>query len=231
MPQLSTLLILMVPLTCVGQWDSLIDQRDQKVYRIAEIEGTVWMLENLDYVTGQSLGLNPDQRILYPERQGRWYHMEELEDVCPSGWQLPHAQDWVNYFEYLADKKDATLKIKSNKENVSIVNLEDIIDLFEKNNALNIETTGIFQGLNYIQPNLEEQGKQADYWIVDLPTGKTKEDGSQWSFKPVRLVHEGRSHIHLFNEFTNIHSHEHHLDPDDPGTMRRFMVRCIRSKK
>ena len=230
--RLFSFLALFYPFTCLGQLDSLIDQRDQKVYPVAEIKGTIWMLDNLDYVTEQSLGLSKDQKAFFPRIQGRWYHMHELENVCPAGWQLPHAQDWVDYFEYLSEQIDTSIKIKSYKENVSIHKFEDKIDLFEKNNALNIETTGIFQGLNYIQPNVEEQGKQADYWIVDLPSKKTKDESQEreLSFKPVRLLHKGRSHIHLYNKFTNIHSHEHHLDPSDQKTLRRFMVRCVRIK-
>jgi hypothetical protein len=66
----------------------------------------------------------------------------------------------------------------------------------------------------------------ADFWIQDL---RTKADGFEAdAYRPVKVVYPGTSHIHLFNEYTNIHSHEHNLNPEEKDKLRRFLVRCIK---
>ena len=145
--------------------------------------------------------------------------MNELDSVCPSSWRLPTASDWLAYFDFLAGVYNANPKIKPQKENISITGFSKDLNLFDSKSPLNIIPIGIYQGENFIYAP-----EMADYWIRDIPVkGKNgKEDYT------VKVSYPGTAHIHLFNDFTNIHSHEHHLNPDEPESLRRFLVRCIK---
>ena len=207
-----------------SQKNVLIDSRDNQEYRVTDILGKKWMLDNLNYFTDLSFDLSADLKEEHPNIKGRWYHMSEIESVCPKGWRLPDANDWIEYVEHLSNLKGASYKMKSHKESVSITKFHGKIDLFEKENPLDLIPAGIYQGLEFMSGGEEE----VDFWINDIVSKKQpNENEYNLKYQPVSRIYTGTSHVHLYYKFIQIHSHEHHLDLEDPSTMRRFLVRCV----
>lgn len=67
---------------------TFVDQRDEEVYNIVVIGKQTWMTENLRYASPNSEIKEGD-----PKNYGRYYHWEEAQEVCPSGWHLPTKED------------------------------------------------------------------------------------------------------------------------------------------
>jgi uncharacterized protein (TIGR02145 family) len=219
METLMTLVFIILSFTsdiCWAQVDTLTDLRDGKKYRIRAIGNTTWMIDNLDYEAEKSAGLTQDERDKFNQFDliGRYYHFETADSVCPNGWRLPNTQDWIGYFDFLVKESRRKVKLETielTEENYyfSFVNYEKKIDLFMKGNALHLNPTGrIEKGKFDFSPVF------ADYFTTD----------SKETFK-------GKSHIHIMNAYTTIHSHEHNLQPDKEEELRKFMVRCVRKEK
>ena len=204
------LIFLLSILPCYGQDDILIDVRDGKSYPVININGTIWMLDNLNLETALSTGLSQ----LYIDRynlRGRYYHMSELDSVCPTGWRLPDVQDWIDYYDFMVSTQysEVSLAIDSMTKPVhyTISNYSETIDLFANTNLLNLKATGRIEGNVQNIPN-----DYADYWTLD--------DNEEF---------KGRTHIHIMNPWTTIHSHKNHLRPKKVEELRKFMVRCVKT--
>ena len=213
---------------CFGQTETLVDTRDNRVYQTIEINGTVWMLNNLDFETRQSYEPTTEQKTTY-NIKGRYYHLSEIDSVCPVGWQLPDPDVWLRYFEYLAMQQESKVDIEFTGEvrNFTISGYKDKIDIYGKDNPLRLAPTGRFEGSNYNVPN-----DYSDYWTFDAPTYQTMKNKAHASEDHVHIMPgaiKGKTHIHIRpNHFTNIHTHDHHLKPNQEKKLRRFMVRCVK---
>lgn len=204
--------VLFFPFSCFAQIGTLTDLRDNKTYRTKVINNTTWMLDNLDYEANYSVGLTDEQKTQFKKfnLQGRYYHYINSDSVCPSGWRLPNTQDWIDYFEFLVSESPKKVKLKTTaieEENYyfSFLNYEKRLDLFREGNSLNLNPTGRIEGKKFNAPDV-----YADYFTTD----------SNETFK-------GKSHIHIMNIYTTIHSHEHNLQLDKEDELRKFMVRCV----
>ncbi len=224
------IIIITFPAFCFGQANTSLDARDNKSFETGIINGTTWMLNNLDFVTELSFGLTEDQKEKY-ELEGRYYHLSEIDSVCPVGWKLPDPDDWLGYFEYLSNNQTpaVTLEFTGESNHFAFSGYSDKIDLFAKDSPLNLAPTGRFEGTVFNLPNV-----YADYWTLDPPTYQTVSDKAHGGTNHVHImpvVARGKTHIHMrVDSFTNIHSHDHHLKPKQEKKLRRFMVRCVKTK-
>lgn len=178
------------------------------------------MLENLNLETSMSYGVPDTIRAVKPHFKARWYHMNEIDSVCPPGWRLPDLDDWIGYFDYLSGITGGEYQLKTISVEYRLTDFKQYFDLFENGNPLDIQGAGIYEGEEFLFAPAS-----ADYWIADL---KTRKESNQKTFKLIRKSYPGTAHIHLYNEFTHIHSHKFHLNPRRPDEIRRFMCRCIR---
>lgn len=213
---LIVIVVILFPIYCFAQIDTLTDLRDNKKYATKEINNTTWMLDNLDYQANFSVGLTERQKIDFKKfnLHGRYYHFVNADSVCPSGWRLPSTQDWVDYFNFLVKESQKKIKLETialEKENYyfSFLNYEKRLDLFKEGNPLKLNPTGRIEGGKFNDPDV-----YADYYTTD----------NKETFK-------GKSHIHIMNAYTTIHSHEHNFQLDKEDELRKFMIRCVKQKE
>ena len=100
-------------------YETIIDERDQKVYRIVKIGSQVWMAENLNYsdsVKTPSLEGNTlcyDSIAANCDLTGRLYNGNVANEVCPNGWHLPDTTEWNVLFDAIGGKATAGRVLKS----------------------------------------------------------------------------------------------------------------------
>ena len=227
MKGLATIYFVLVTLVCDGQ-SVLIDCRDSLSYRVIEIRGTLWMAENLVFNSKLSSPMSAEQKEKQPNLSGRFYHVNEIDSICPCDWNLPDTEDWINYFSYLSDSARQQTKLSFDKSHIAFHEYENHTDIFSDNhesNPLNLIPTGRWEGGQYYSPD-----NYADYWTLDPPNfGEGDRNARSGLVHVLPEVHEGRTHIHFRAKgFTNIHSHKHHLDAKKEKKLRKFMVRCVK---
>ena len=110
------------------------DKRDGKVYRIVEINGQVWMAENLNYAAKGSVcyGEGGKSILVYDEddnpsgtifsdtevqahcaKYGRLYDWNTAMTACPAGTHLPSDKEWTRMMEFIGGESKAGTKLKS----------------------------------------------------------------------------------------------------------------------
>lgn len=208
----------------------LTDCRDSLNYNVVDINGTLWMAENLIYESELSSQMSDEQRAKQPNLSGRFYHVNEIDSICPCEWELPDAEDWIDYFNYLSSTNpdNPQIKLAVDKSHIAFHAYENHTDIFSKsidNNPMNLVPTGRLEGSQYYLPE-----SYADYWTHDPPNfGEGERNDRPGLVHVLPEVYEGKTHIHLRkNGFSNIHSHKHHLDPKKEKQLRKFMVRCVK---
>lgn len=206
--------------------DVFVDPRDHQKYSVVRIRGNEWMAENLNFETPLSVSSEPQQEK-NPKLTGRYYHLEEICCVCPDGWRLPDLEDWLNYFSFMVKSVDslAPLKYMGDERSLGIGGYNEKVNLFADDNPLQLTGTGMVEGKKFINPE-----NIANYWTLDPPEWSHDLDHSkQDHIHVLPLVYDGKTHIHIRNNgFSNIHSHDHHLNPKNKKKLRKFMVRCVR---
>lgn len=137
------------------QLSTYLDSRDNTTYNTVSIDSRIWMTDNLNYITLQSQESTSVQQSKHT-LSGRYYHMDELDSICPSEWRIPDVDDWMSYFKYIATLvKRVELRITNIDDPVhyTIANYSDKIDLFAKGNLLNIAPTGRIESGNQNIPD------------------------------------------------------------------------------
>ena len=83
--------------------DSVVDERDGKVYKTLQFGNQLWMAKNMEYAVGNSL-IDGEARsatflglssTISTHRYdvGRRYYWNELQEACPDGWRVPSRND------------------------------------------------------------------------------------------------------------------------------------------
>lgn len=80
--------------------ETFTDTRDGQKYQIKKYGTQVWMVENLNYKTGNSFYLHNDSST-YAKDFGRLFPYNDALAACPSGWHLPSDAEWIELEVYL----------------------------------------------------------------------------------------------------------------------------------
>ena len=89
------------------------DSRDGQVYRIVEINGQIWMAENLNYAAEGSKCYKNKARNC--AKYGRLYNWETALTACPVGTHLPRYAEWTTLVDYASGDSTAGTKLKSSR--------------------------------------------------------------------------------------------------------------------
>ena len=203
--------------------ETLTDPRDGQEYQITHFNGLKWMIDDLNYFTELSYDLSEEENAKLKVRvpKARWYHLTEINSVCPEGWRLPTGDEWLAYLKSRLDENGMKYSEGTYKSDYSIwAKKKKQMDFYKDGNLLSLQVMGIFQGKRF-----DQYPGSSDYWIQDIPMRSELEKGSD--MRAVKLTYPNRSHVHLYPNRTNFHSHMHHLDENEPTEMRRFLVRCV----
>lgn len=85
-------------------YGELLDKRDNQVYRTLVISNHVWTAQNMNYEIVNEEGKSKNNWCYnddpeYCKKFGRLYNWEAAQKVCPEGWHLPTADEWLELIE------------------------------------------------------------------------------------------------------------------------------------
>ena len=86
--------------------NTIVDSRDNQIYKTININGIVWMAENLNYKSAQSFCFN---NIPNCKKDGRLYTWHNALHACPPGTRLPTVNDWETALGYSQFEESLTL--------------------------------------------------------------------------------------------------------------------------
>lgn len=88
---------------------TLIDPRDGQSYRIRSFGKLWWMIDNLNFDSGDSLYYRDiyigkgsycyNNNLENATKYGRLYDLSSAVDACPKGWRLPFIKEWIELNE------------------------------------------------------------------------------------------------------------------------------------
>lgn len=101
---------------------TLIDSRDGQHYRIRSFGKLWWMIDNLNFDSGDSLYYRDvyigkgsycyNNDLKNAAKYGRLYDLSSAVDACPKGWRLPLIKEWIElnekYSNCIWDKNSST---------------------------------------------------------------------------------------------------------------------------
>lgn len=82
------------------------DPRDGRTYRTVELNGLVWLAENLNFDVGEGCWFYEDDPR-NGEQYGRLYTWEAAKRACPPGWRLPTDEEWSQLMDFFGGGKAA----------------------------------------------------------------------------------------------------------------------------
>ena len=85
-------------------YGEMLDKRDNQVYRTLVISNHVWTAQNMNYEIVSEEGKSANNWCYnnepdYCKKFGRLYNWEAAQKVCPEGWHLPTAEEWLELIE------------------------------------------------------------------------------------------------------------------------------------
>lgn len=94
-------------------FETFVDPRDNKTYKVKDINGTKWFVRNLDYVieNGSKCYDGEEENC---KVYGRLYTYDAAQTACPEGTHLSSGDDWKMLEVYAGGANVAAVKLRSN---------------------------------------------------------------------------------------------------------------------
>ncbi len=169
-------------------YDSIIDIRDNNIYRYAEIGDQYWLIDNLKYLPSVN---NPiEESDITPmyyvynyfgsdledakshhnyETYGVLYNRKSIEGSCPSGWHVPSPSDWEKLTEFVEeDEKPMNYQVAHALKSMGTI--EDGTGLWKSSQYEGINSVGfsaIPSGHRFTAGTFLELGKRVTFWMDD----------------------------------------------------------------
>ena len=94
-------------------FETFTDPRDGQVYKVKDINGVKWFVQNLNYAQEEgSICYDRDDENC--KAYGRLYTQETAKTVCPDGSRLATDDDWKMLEVYAGGASEAAVKLRSN---------------------------------------------------------------------------------------------------------------------
>ncbi len=109
---MKTLLTMILMFSAIAVYAQVTDSRDGKTYSTVNINGQVWMSQNLNYSgTGYCYNNLESNCTLY----GRLYTFDQTGSVCMEGWHVPSKTEVEALYSYLGGIDVAGAKMKKER--------------------------------------------------------------------------------------------------------------------
>jgi len=98
----------------IKEKETFTDSRDHKIYRYVVIGTQTWMAENLN-ANLPYFSRCYDDLETNCDKYGRLYSWTAANSVCPDGWHLPEAEEWLTLINYVenGEEKNNGRKLKA----------------------------------------------------------------------------------------------------------------------
>lgn len=94
-------------------FETFVDPRDQKQYKVKDIGGVKWFVQNLDYAVEEG-SMCYDREDENCKTYGRLYTQPVAQSVCPEGSRIAGDEDWKALEELAGGSSVAAEKLRSN---------------------------------------------------------------------------------------------------------------------
>ena len=94
-----------------GERFKFTDERDGQEYWAVDIDGMIWMAENLNFAMASSWCYENFDFMC--EDYGRLYTWDAAMEACPAGWHLPSRIEWADFVEVVGSNAGGKLKAES----------------------------------------------------------------------------------------------------------------------
>ncbi len=112
-PQVDSILASLELETRCPVFESFTDPRDNQVYKVKDINGVKWFVQNLNYAMEEgSMCYDRDDENC--NAYGRLYTQAAAKTACPEGSRLATDEDWKMLEVYAGGASDAAVKLRSN---------------------------------------------------------------------------------------------------------------------
>lgn len=112
-PQVDSILTLKELKTRCPVFESFVDSRDNRTYKVKDINGTKWFVQNLNYVVeNQSKCYDGEEDNC--KNYGRLYSYDAAQVACPEGSHLSTDDEWKMLEVYAGGANVAAEKLRSN---------------------------------------------------------------------------------------------------------------------
>lgn len=160
------------------------DQRDGEVYQLVEINGRIWMAENMRYGTANGAAngtwmYNDDPSFFEISGLGFLYSFNAANQACPPGWRLPLKEEVEEMINYLGGANEASIAMKVGPPPIS--NAPDWTNWGDPPSGSTYNTSGfkaLPAGMHYtVNGYFDKLGERAEYW-----TASESGINSGWSY-------------------------------------------------
>jgi len=127
-----------------------VDDRDGQQYKTIEVAGRVWMAQNLNFKTDNSLCFDGNED--YCKKFGSLYTWKDATTSCPNGWSLPNDEEWSQLINYYGGiwKAGKELKIGGSSDfNVLMAGFHDKDGAYDKKDVSSYFWSVTEQNENY----------------------------------------------------------------------------------